>query len=736
MRNKETIINQIAAAMSIDESEIRQRKAFLEFFEEDIVQLKEIHESLSEFQKGFVDDFYDHVLAFEEMSQLVPETCRLERLKKMQSAYFESLTAGQYEWEYVLERLQVGLTHQRVGLDVKWYIGAYRKYLSQLLNYLAALPDLDKPQLIQAVDAILKVIFFDMGLAIDTYLYKNIQTIKNLEQHLDDLIQGVDGFIWEFDVALHKYLYVSQQAEAILGYHQNRWVENAEFPQQITHPDDLELTIIAFNKAIDEGASQEFEYRIILSNGQLLWVNERISVVKNHHGDTILLRGLILDIHERKEHEAQLSYLASYDELTGLPNRNSFESRLQDLMAHTKRIESHLAIMFLDLDGFKDVNDSLGHSAGNQLLKTIAQRIKDTLREQDFAARFGGDEFCIILADISEDYLAAHIANRCLKAIEKPTRISNYEIFPRASIGITIFPQDGETSEILLQCADNAMYAAKAAGKHQFAFYNTKMTRLAEQRLTLENDLRQALNNDEFELYYQPQIALNSGKLVAVEALIRWHHPVRGLVPPDEFISVAEKIGLIIPLGEWVLNQACQQVAKWRQSSIQIGYVAVNISGSHFCDGTLPETVKIAMENAGIEACDLELEITEDVVQTAETSIQNFEKIKDLGVKIAIDDFGTGFSCLSSLTQLPIDSLKIDKAFIQNMLTDTNNSTIVATIIAMSRALGFSVVAEGVETLEQATYLQGVGCEIVQGYYFSKPVTVDQIKELASTDFY
>ena len=392
--------------------------------------------------------------------------------------------------------------------------------------------------------------------------------------------------------------------------------------------------------------------------------------------------------------------------------------------------------MFLDLDGFKDINDSLGHAAGDQLLKTVSKRLKDNLREQEFVARFGGDEFCIILENITEDYFAAYTAKRCLTVLEETTRIGSHEIHPRASIGISMFPQDGDVVELLLQNADNAMYAAKAAGKHQFAFFNTEMTLLAEQRLILENDLRQALKREEFELFYQPQIALKSGNLVGVEALIRWHHPLQGMVPPDEFIPVAEKIGLIATLGEWVLNHACHQMAQWRKDSVNVGYIAINISGSHFCDGTLPEAVNKAIACTGIDASDLEIEITEGVVQTAEASLRNFNKIRDLGIKIAIDDFGTGYSCLGSLTKLPIDNLKIDRSFIQNVLNDKNNSTIVATIIAMSRALGFSVIAEGAETRDQVTYLHGIGCDIVQGYYFSKPVPADQIPKLVMTDFF
>ena len=430
-----------------------------------------------------------------------------------------------------------------------------------------------------------------------------------------------------------------------------------------------------------------------------------------------------------------LTFRANHDELTELPNRLSFKNRIEQAVVYAKQSGRCFSVMFIDLDGFKHVNDSLGHSAGDKLLQTLALRLKNTLRTKEFAARFGGDEFCVLIEDVIDPISVSHIAQRCLKVLERSTHIDSHEIFPRASIGISIYPHDGKTPEVLLQCADNAMYAAKAAGKHQFIFYNKDMIRLAEQRFTLEKDLRKAIKSEEFELYYQPQITLDSGKLIAVEALIRWHHPERGMIPPDEFIPIAENIGMIIPLGVWVLNQACKQMAEWRESSIPVNYVAINISSIHFCDVTLPSDVLLALANTGIKACDIELEITESVMQTGKDGIRNFQAIKDFGIKLAIDDFGTGYSCLASLTELPIDSLKIDRAFIQDVLGDKSKATIVATIIAMSRALGFSVVAEGAETIEQVNYLQSVGCDTVQGYYFSKPVPAEQIPMLAATEF-
>jgi|GEM_PF-1760787 len=738
MKKKQNQVCQIASEMGIDAEEIAQRKAFHEFNDKDRDLLHFLDKKLTDFQETFIDKFYHHVLQFEEMRSIIPDETSLAKLEKSQSIYFKSLTKGQYDWDYVLNRLQVGLTHQRVGMSAKWYIGAYRKYLSLLLEHIGALPGIDRQSFIQYIDSIIKIVFFDMGLAIDTYVFADNKKIKSLEMQMTELIQGVDGFIWEFDVTLNEYLFVSPQSETILGYYPSLWSERPEFRHQIVHPDDRERIKVNFNRILTEGDYQDIEYRIIVNNGESLWVNERITAVKNDEGKVSLLRGLILDIDKHKNFEKRLDYLTSYDELTELPNRTYLQNNLIKSVSDAKRKKYFLGLMFIDLDGFKSINDSLGHTVGDKFLRTIGNRFKENLIENEFAARWGGDEFCIIIENIIEDQYIANIASRCLKLLEKPIYIDTIDtqkLYPRASIGISIFPRDGDTPEKLLQCAENAMYAAKATGRHQFVFFNKEMTINAKQRLALENDLRQALKREEFELYYQPQIELNTGKLIAVEALIRWHHPFRGMIPPDQFIPVMEEMGLIIPLGVWVLNQACKQMAEWRQCSVAVEHIAVNISSSHFYDGSFPEDILLALINTKLQPCDIELEITESVCQLQAENKNNIQSIKDIGVKIAIDDFGTGYSCLSSLTELPIDNLKIDKAFIQHVLSDSHKTSIVETIIAMSRALGFSVVAEGVETIEQVAYLQSAGCDIVQGFYFSKPVPADKIPKMANTGF-
>lgn len=480
------------------------------------------------------------------------------------------------------------------------------------------------------------------------------------------------------------------------------------------------LTLVEYDLEVTSG-HRFFEGRVMPGNFQ---VNGRRTVVF-----------LALDITDIRESEKQIRRLAYYDNLTGLASRAHFLQRLDEAIKTARRRKQKFALFFLDLDGFKDINDTLGLEAGDELLKIVGKRLHTVLREIDFAARLGGDEFCIIMEEITDAYDAAQVADRCLEVVREQVVIAGRKLAPRISIGITLFPDDGQEQEQLLRAADSAMYAAKQAGKHQYAFYTPDLTALAEQRLSLENDLRQAIEMEQFELHYQPQVSMNSGRVTAVEALIRWRHPERGLVQPGEFIEVAERIGLISELGEWVLRTACRQLVAWRQAGVPPIRVAVNISSTHFQQEEIVHTVKTLLEETSLEPAALELEITEAVVQATEQSIETFRRLKALGVTIAIDDFGTGYSSLGSLKHLPIDCLKVDRVFIKDVLTDQSDSAIIATVIAMGQVMGLSVVAEGVETFEQVKYLYGIGCDSVQGFYFSKPVPADRIPELVATDF-
>lgn len=444
----------------------------------------------------------------------------------------------------------------------------------------------------------------------------------------------------------------------------------------------------------------------------------------------------IKDITSLKESERHVRSLAYKDALTGLANRVYFEQRVTEATRMARRRQQKLAILFLDLDDFKYVNDSLGHAAGDRMLCIIGERIKSALRETDLIARLGGDEFYILVENINNAHDASMVAGKCLKALSETCSIVGRELQPTASVGITLCPDDGVTYAALLRSADSAMYAAKQAGKNRYAFYSRELTIAAQERLAIEHELRIAVRNGDFELYYQPQIELASGRMVAVEALIRWKHEKRGLVSPAEFIPVVERIGLIEDLGVWVLNEACHQAVDWAGPGLYGLKVAVNISGLHFQQGRIVEPVRQVLEATGLEPDLLELEVTETAMQTEGEALDTFQQLKELGISLAIDDFGTGFSCLNSIMRLPLDCLKVDKMFVDEIIRDPKNSSIVATIIAMGRAMGLSVVAEGVEELEQVQYLCGLRCALVQGYYFSRPVPAEEIPSLAGKSFY
>ena len=448
-----------------------------------------------------------------------------------------------------------------------------------------------------------------------------------------------------------------------------------------------------------------------------------------------IILGTILDVSKQKNTEEKIRQLAYNDVLTGLANRAQFQIRLDTTIRIADRRKERFALLFLDLDGFKDINDRFGHGAGDELLKIIGKRLRVALREVDFAARLGGDEFCLIIEGIADEFAAADVATRCLKAIAEPLQLGSQTIRPHVSIGITLFPDDGQDQESLLRSVDRAMYAAKHAGKHQYAFYSPELTYLAEQRLSLEHDLRNAIEQEEFVLHYQPQICLTSGKIIAVEAFIRWQRPDKGVVLPDEFIEVAERIGMLSELGEWGLHTALRQTVAWRQAGVPPLRMAVNISNTHFQQKDIGSTVKSLLKRTELEPSTLELEITEPVVREIGRSKETFRQLKELGVTITLDDFGSGYSSLGSLKHLPIDCLKINRIFIKDVLTERSDSAIVATVIAMGQLLNLSVIADGVETFEQVKYLFGVGCHSAQGLYFSGPVPADRIPELMKVDF-
>ena len=429
----------------------------------------------------------------------------------------------------------------------------------------------------------------------------------------------------------------------------------------------------------------------------------------------------------------QIRHQATYDGLTGLPNRILFHEMLAHAMARTRRTEKLLAVMFIDLDGFKNINDTLGHKYGDILLKEIALRLTAALRKDDLVARQGGDEFIILVQDLAVVQSIVHIAEKILAAVSETVIADGHAMHVTASIGITVFPFDDVEIDHLLRDADIAMYHAKEAGKNNFRFYAAEMNALIRERLEIENGLHHALERNELVLHYQPQVDIGSGKIFAVEALLRWAHPEKGLIPPGKFIPVAEESNLIVAIGEWVLRTACKQNKAWQDAGLPHVRMAVNLSARQFRQHGLVAVVAEAMEDAGLalHSDNLELEVTESMImKNIGETITTLNKLHEMGVSLSVDDFGTGHSSLTYLKRFPIHTLKIDKSFVDDITSDPDSAAIAATIIALGHSLKLNVIAEGVETAEQLAFLREMKCDEMQGYYFSRPIPAEELERL------
>lgn len=426
---------------------------------------------------------------------------------------------------------------------------------------------------------------------------------------------------------------------------------------------------------------------------------------------------------ELRSKQNRLDYLAHHDTLTGLPNRLLFHDRLHHAITKARRTQNTVALLFLDLDRFKNINDSLGHESGDRLLQQVAERLTDIMRESDTLARLGGDEFVIALEQNTASHEIITVAQKILETLSTAYHINKQELYITVSIGISLFPANGLTAETLMKNADVAMYRAKDKGRNTFQFFTEDMNKRAKESLFLENNLRKAIDNQELVLYYQPQVEIISGKITGMEALVRWHHPKLGIIPPSKFIPMAEETGLIIPLGKWVLNAACQQTLKWQQVGCYPGKVAVNISPRQLRQSDLAKTVAQALADSGLDAKWLELEITENVlVDDLTPTIAVMEELNAMGVSLAIDDFGTGYSSLNYLHRFPLSKLKIDQSFVQSIGEPMGKYAIVEAIIALARALDLEVIAEGIENRAHIAFLLNHGCRYGQGFYFSKPL--------------
>jgi diguanylate cyclase (GGDEF)-like protein/PAS domain S-box-containing protein len=471
------------------------------------------------------------------------------------------------------------------------------------------------------------------------------------------------------------------------------------------------------------GSVSGFESQVYRKTGEVIWISENARAVFDERGHVVCYEGTVEDITERKLYQARIEQQANFDTLTGLANRSLLHDRLQQAIRSAAAYGTRLAVVFVDLDRFKFINDGLGHHVGDELLRVMAERLRSSVRDGDTVARLGGDEFVLLINGQRGPDAVALVLERMLHAISQPWASPQGDFNITCSMGVALYPDDGANAETLLKHADQAMYRAKEKGRNNFQFFTAELNAIITERLELENQLRRALERQQFSLHYQPRVDMRTRRITGAEALIRWHTSDEEATPPSRFIPVAEEIGLIVPIGKWVLRAACAQNKAWQDAGLPPFVVSVNVSVRQFRQDNLVQTIAEVLQETGLEARYLEVELTESaVMHDADQFIAMLGQLNDLGVQIALDDFGTGYSSLSYLKRFPVDRLKVDRSFVQDIGHDHDDATIVRTIIALGHNLGLKVVAEGVETEQQIEFLRANNCDELQGYYFGRPL--------------
>ncbi len=951
--------------------DIAERKAFLEFDAIDSGLMSALHGQLEPFRHDITQSFFGHLADFEPLRRLMGVAPSLERLHHVQAEYFSRLTVGDYGNDFVADCLRVGHVHQRIGLPPKWYIGAYRKYLSELVPLVWAQCEGDSQRFLELCDSLLKVVLFDMGLVLDSYFDADRQALLELKDYADGIIatmpsgllvldaklrlrtinvaardmlgldesvplaglelgkllasptllvtaaevlekrqmgrlltlgplpglcarilvltlsttlvdgaQGLivqledetesiqseermvrfrtamdasddaiflidrltlsfvdinasacnhlgysrgellemglldfksplseealtqrfdrmlaepgrtcrdetvyrrkDGSSFEVEVVYRAFhsegramlvaiardigprkraeeslriaqraltaaangivitdclkpdnpiVYVNPAFERITGYDAAEAIgRNGRF----LHGDDRDQPgITVLKQAVHDGQEARLVLRNYRKDGTPFWNELYISPIRNEAGTVTHYVGVQSDITEQKQAEENLRHMATHDALTGLPNRALLHDRVGQAISYAERTKSEVAVLFIDIDRFKNINDSLGHAVGDQLITRLGRRLQEAVRKVDTVARMGGDEFVIILTDIAHESDILQLLPDLLASIAQPILIDGHELSVTASIGISLYPNDGLDVSTLLKNADTAMYRAKDAGRSVFRYYTQEMNADAIDHLRLENDLRHAIKAGELIVYYQPQIESGTGRIVAAEALLRWNHPRHGLISPDQFIPLAEETGLILPIGEWVLRQVCTQVHDWRAAGLLKLKIAVNLSPRQFQQYDIVDMIRSCLDEHDLPSDWLELEITESsLMQDPETAVVLLEELVQQGFHLAVDDFGTGYSSLAYLKRFPLHALKIDRSFVIDIETNRDSAAIASAIIALAHKLELKVIAEGVEFESQMEFLYALGCDMAQGYLFGRPMPGDEFMAL------
>ncbi|HJX18491.1 MAG TPA: EAL domain-containing protein [Acidiferrobacterales bacterium] len=699
--------------------------------------LKRFHNTLIEGSEEFAKVFYSYLLS-------CPATAEILKRHEERGGEIAGLvrTQLQHLWNFLTgntddksaERLaHVGELHQRFGIEPVWVMGAYLLYWDHLharMQSNAAISEADKHQL---EDAVTKLLFRDMGLMLEGYWDAAMQTaetehrlVEELQEQVTSLLANLPQILWSVDVVNNRPLYVSPSTRKICDL-------NIEMPIPClgwTVPEDRETVKLAWQKAL-LGEQVEVESRVLAPGENVRWFRRVFQPFRDATGRVVRIDGLMEDATDAKLTIERLHRLATTDSLTGLHNRALFLDRLSQAIASARRNSDrpHVVLMVMDLNHFKEINDTLGHPAGDAILRLVAERLNTVLRDTDTLARLGGDEFAILLPDIKDGRSTAEkVAQNILACFSRPFLHAGQELYLGAGIGIVVFPEHGEEMDTLMSRADVAMYGAKHRDIAH-VFYDAASDPHTPERLQLSGELRRALENQEFVLHYQPQIDLKRQCVTGVEALIRWQHPQRGLLEPDEFIPVAERHGFINPITDWVVAESLKQCREWRRGG-RLLRVAVNMPGRSFQQPDLVDKIQSLVRAAGNLSQCLEIEITENVLMAdIEHGVQVLQKLNDAGFTITIDDYGTGYSSLAYLKKLPLNTMKIDKSFVLEMAYDENDAVIVRSTIDLAHNLGYQVVAEGVEDQETWDLLEMLGCDSIQGYHAGRPMGVAHIND-------